>query len=367
MKTNDLFQWTRTQLIDWAARHPRPLPWKGIRKPYQVWLSEIILQQTRVEQGLPYYERFLEACPTIEDLARLSENELFKLWEGLGYYSRARNMHATARFIAHELQGIFPNQYADIRALKGVGDYTAAAIASFAFDLPHAVLDGNVYRVLSRFMGVTTPIDASSAKREYSALAQSLLDEEHPGAWNQIMMDFGATWCTPRNPKCADCPLREKCVALSTGQVESLPVKSKKMEKKERFFVYFILKSGENRIIRQRTAKDIWQGLWEFPSLETDRLSALQNWDDKQTQQWLKTWLPSDIKPVHISPATAPRQQILTHRIVSAVFCEITFESKDLNHLLMHLPENGFVAMTSQQIQSGIAFPKLIQQFVSGK
>ncbi|HMX40236.1 MAG TPA: A/G-specific adenine glycosylase, partial [Saprospiraceae bacterium] len=227
----------RQALLRWAEVHPRPLPWKGQSDPYRIWLSEIILQQTRVEQGLPYYERFVAAYPSVRHLADAPEEELMKLWEGLGYYSRARNLHAAARHIAYGLGGNFPTDYAGLRQLRGVGDYTAAAIASFAYGLPHAVVDGNVYRVLARCFGIATPTATPAAKRQFADLAQRLLDPARPAAFNQAIMDFGATWCKPRQPRCADCPLSSRCVALATGQVASLPLKSGKAPKKERFFL----------------------------------------------------------------------------------------------------------------------------------
>lgn len=297
------------------------MPWKGERDPYKIWLSEIILQQTRVEQGLPYYEKFVAAYPTVMHLAAAPEDEVLKNWEGLGYYSRARNLHTAAKYIAGSLAGRFPDTYEGIRALKGVGDYTAAAIASFAYDLPYAVLDGNVYRVLARFSGDDTPIDSPAGKKVFSSLAAALLDTTRPAAYNQAIMDFGATHCTPRQPACPVCPLQERCVAFQSGQVNKLPVKSKTAEKKDRFFVYAVFYHGDYTWVRQRGEKDIWQNLYEFPLLE---LPALPADTGGLPDLLLRHCFPGGIPPkARIRGISRPYRQTLTHRIVTAVFCEI--------------------------------------------
>jgi A/G-specific adenine glycosylase len=302
-------------LQNWALAHPRPMPWKGISDPYRIWLSEIILQQTRVEQGLPYYERFVAAYPTISDLAAAPLDDIYKLWEGLGYYSRARNMYAAAQSVLHEHHGVFPNQYKDIKALKGVGDYTAAAIASFAYNLPYAVLDGNVYRVLSRWFGLDTPIDSTKGKQVFSQLADELLDTAQPALHNQAMMDFGATWCTPKQPHCADCPFQSRCKAFQDDTMQNLPVKSKKMVKKERFFLYLVLKKDGQTFLKKRTAKDIWQNLWEFPCIEPDTLPT----DLDTANEIIFDHFPNR-KPLKTTQISKVFQQTLTHRWVSAVF-----------------------------------------------
>ena len=225
------------------------MPWKGEKNPYLIWLSEIILQQTRVEQGLPYYERFRENYPTVTDLANAPEDEVMKLWEGLGYYSRARNLHATAKMIDQEMDSIFPTTHAEILKLKGVGPYTAAAIASFAYNLPHAVVDGNVYRVLSRFFGIETPIDSTSGKKEFAQLAQDLIDKKQPGNYNQAIMDFGATHCMPKKPKCSQCLLRKNCKALLNNKVTSLPIKIKKIKKQTRYFNYLVINQNKHCLL----------------------------------------------------------------------------------------------------------------------
>ena len=248
-------------LLDWYDANGRDLPWRRTRDPYAIWLSEIILQQTRIAQGRSYWERFLQAYPDVQALAAAQEDDVLRLWQGLGYYSRARNLLAAARQIA--AQGRFPDTLAGIRALKGVGDYTAAAIASFAFGIPAAVVDGNVYRVLARHFGIPTPVGSTAAKKEFSALAQSLLPPERPGDFNQAMMDFGATLCTPVSPACARCPLADSCAALATGRVDSLPVREKGDAVQERRFDYVYVRFRGRTAIRRRGTGDIWAGLYE--------------------------------------------------------------------------------------------------------
>ena len=248
-------------LLDWYDANGRDLPWRRTRDPYAIWLSEIILQQTRIAQGRSYWERFLQTYPDVQALAAAQEDDVLRLWQGLGYYSRARNLLAAARQIA--AQGRFPDTLAGIRALKGVGDYTAAAIASFAFGIPAAVVDGNVYRVLARHFGIPTPVGSTAAKKEFTALAQSLLPPERPGDFNQAMMDFGATLCSPVSPACVRCPLADSCAALATGRVDSLPVREKGAAVQERRFDYVYVRFRGRTAIRRRGTGDIWAGLYE--------------------------------------------------------------------------------------------------------
>ena len=250
-----------TTLLQWFAHYGRELPWRGIDDPYGIWVSEIILQQTRIDQGTAYWHRFMERFPTVEALAAASEDEVLRLWQGLGYYSRARNMHTAARQVVE--QGGFPRTIEGLRSLKGVGDYTAAAVGSIAFGLPAAAVDGNVYRVLSRHYGIDVPINTTRGKHTFKVLAQELLPDHEAGVFNQAMMDFGATWCTPRSPRCMDCPIAETCDALRTGRVEQLPVKEKKLIVKERRFIYIYIRHQGMTALRRRPAGDIWQGLWE--------------------------------------------------------------------------------------------------------
>lgn len=301
-----------------ASENPRPLPWKDTHDPYIIWLSEIILQQTRVDQGMPYFHTFREKYPDVHRLAQTPEDEVLRDWQGLGYYSRARNMLKAARHISTDLRGKFPDTYKEILALSGVGPYTAAAIASFAFGLPHAVVDGNVYRVLSRYFGIETPVDTTEGKKQFAHLAGEVLDKEDPGGFNQAMMDFGALQCRPANPLCDRCPLSAGCSARRKGLQSQLPVKAKKIKRRDRYFNYIVLEQSGNIWIRKRSSKDIWQNLYEFPLLETDRpiasveeLRALPQWEE---------FFPGDGLSQRALPAT--KKQILSHQTIWATFWE---------------------------------------------
>ncbi|HLA54765.1 MAG TPA: A/G-specific adenine glycosylase [Flavobacterium sp.] len=259
-------------LTSWYLRHKRDLPWRNTQNPYFIWLSEIMLQQTRVAQGLPYFLAFAEAFPTVFELANADEEKVLKLWQGLGYYSRARNLHKTAQSVAFELDGIFPDNYNDLLKLKGIGEYTAAAIASFSYDEAVPVVDGNVFRVLSRYFDIETDIANASAKKEFAALAYELMPKDNPALFNQAIMEFGALQCVPKNPDCSICPLNSGCLALAKGKVNILPIKSKKAKAKNRFFNYLIVSDEDDKtVIQKRTGKGIWHNLYEFPVIETDR------------------------------------------------------------------------------------------------
>ncbi len=257
-------------LLAWYPRHRRDLPWRHTRDPYAIWLSEVILQQTRVAQGLPYYLDFLTSYPTVHDLAAAPEQEVLRHWQGLGYYSRARNMHHTAQQVVSEFGGQFPGTYVGLRQLKGVGPYTAAAIASFAFDEAVAVLDGNVFRVLARVFGLHSDIAAPSSRKEFQALADLHLPPAHAAEFNQAIMEFGALQCTPAKPDCLFCPLQSQCWAFQHGQVALLPVKGKAKASRTRYFHYLVLRHGEQLYLKERLAGDIWQGLYDFALAETD-------------------------------------------------------------------------------------------------
>ena len=250
------------KLLRWFAENGRELPWRCTRDPYAIWLSEVILQQTRIAQGMAYWQRFMERWPTVEQLAAATEDEVLREWQGLGYYSRARNLHFAAKQIV--AMGGFPHTYEEIRTLKGVGGYTAAAIASIAFDEPYAVVDGNVYRVLARHFGIDIAINSTEGKKTFTALAQSLLPPKQASAFNQAMMDFGAIQCTPQSPRCVLCPLQETCDALHTGRIDTLPVKEKKLQVKTRRLTYIYIRCKGYTAIRKRAEGDIWQGLWEL-------------------------------------------------------------------------------------------------------
>ncbi len=259
-------------IINWYSVYKRDLPWRNTKDPYYIWLSEIILQQTQVKQGLPYYNAFIENYPSVFDLANASEDSVLKLWQGLGYYSRARNLHFTAQYIVNTLNGKFPNNYKDLLQLKGVGDYTASAIASIAFNEVAAVVDGNVYRVLSRYYGIATPINSSEGIKAFKALATQLIDAKQPATFNQAIMEFGARQCKPKNPNCVICPLNQSCMALQKNTISILPVKLKKTKVQKKYFNFLVCVDTENNILfEKRTGNGIWQNLYQFPLIESDK------------------------------------------------------------------------------------------------
>ena len=303
-------------LIKWYQRNKRDLPWRNTKNPYQIWLSEVILQQTRVAQGLPYYEKFVEQYPTIQALASADQKEVLRLWQGLGYYSRARNMHATAQIIAHDFDGIFPNTYAGLLKLKGIGPYTAAAIASFAFGEKVAVVDGNVFRVLARIFGVETDISSHEAKKIFGDLANNLISEASPSTHNQAIMEFGATHCTPAKPACMFCIFADICVANLSSKQGFFPVKSKKVKVKNRFFNYFIIEKDHQFLMNLRTEKDIWLGLYDFYLVESEEKTVAL---DEIEDVFLREILPKSI----IKSVSESYRHILTHQRIEAKFWHI--------------------------------------------
>lgn len=256
------------QITDWYRQNARDLPWRRTKNAYFIWLSEVILQQTRVDQGMNYYLRFVDEFPTVTHLAQADEESVLKLWQGLGYYSRARNLHKTAQEVVERFGGEFPASYTELLSLKGIGPYTAAAIASFAFDLPHAVVDGNVYRVLSRYFGIDTPIDSTGGKKEFQSLADTLIPAFMPALFNQAVMEFGALYCTPANPDCTGCILNSSCPSAG-GLYRTRPLKSKKTAVRDRYFHYFHIEGNGSLLVRKRDFKDVWHNLYEFPMIET--------------------------------------------------------------------------------------------------
>lgn len=306
-------------LLRWYKEHGRmDLPWRNITDPYLIWVSEVILQQTQVAQGLNYYLRFIQAFPTFKDLAVAQEDEVLRLWQGLGYYSRARNMHAAAQDIANKEK--FPATYEEIRQLKGIGEYTAAAICSFAYNQPYAVLDGNVYRVLSRYFGISTPIDTTAGKKEFSYLANELLDKKNSAVYNSAIMDFGALQCRPKAPNCQQCPLQETCSAYTHNKVEELPIKSKKVKIRERFFTYFVFTHSNTIFLQKRPAGDIWQGLYE-PLL-------IENNSSKNVKEIINTLSGTlQHKTYTLSPIAESVLHILTHQRLNINFYETKLET----------------------------------------
>ena len=304
-------------LIDWYAENKRDLPWRETKDPYRIWISEIILQQTRVAQGYDYYIRFMERFPDVFTLADADEDEVMKYWQGLGYYSRARNLHAAARSIREA--GEFPKTYEGVLALKGVGEYTAAAICSFAYDIPRAVVDGNVYRVLSRWMGIDTPIDTTTGKKLFAQLAQELMDEARPALYNQAIMDFGALQCTPASPDCLSCPLAETCLALANRSVDTLPVKQHKTKVTNRFFNYIYVRTGGCTFIRKRTGNDIWKNLYEPLLIETDTDLS----ENALAFEQKLFGVLGETSWRFLRPVKQGVKHVLSHRVIHANFYEV--------------------------------------------
>ena len=327
-------------LLDWYSRNGRDLPWRHTSDPYPIWLSEVILQQTRIAQGTQYWERFMGRFPSVESLAAASEDEVLRLWQGLGYYSRARNLHAAAKQIV--AMGGFPTIYEDIRQLKGVGDYTAAAIASFAYGLPYAAIDGNAYRVLARYFGIETPINTTAAKKEFAALAQQLLPPRRAADFNQAMMDFGATLCSPTSPGCSECPLADGCDALHTHRTDVLPVKQKTVKMATRHFTFIYIRCQGETAIMRRPAGDIWQGLWQPLLIEGEKESTIVLPDLARNGQL--TLLAKGVK------------HVLTHRIIYADFYLLDSSAKPT------LPD-GYIWIPETHLDR-YALPRLVERLL---
>lgn len=319
-------------LQQWYNENKRDLPWRDVNDVYKIWISEIILQQTRVNQGLEYYLRFVQRFPDVQSLALASEDEVLKNWQGLGYYSRARNLHKAAKQVLERFEGVFPSLHAEVLSLSGIGAYTAAAICSIAYNQPFAVVDGNVYRVLSRLFAIETPIDSGEGIKQFALLAQNLLDTFNPGQHNQALMEFGALQCVPVSPNCNICPLLSLCKAYQSDSQSQFPVKSQKVKVKERFFNYLLIEFNQSVFIQKRTANDIWRNLFEFPLIETDKL-LIQN-DLLNHPQFGNLF--DGIKTVDIQNVSKPFRHILTHRIINAQFFKITIPEKnqELNNYL---------------------------------
>ena len=313
-------------LLNWNQNeNHRPMPWKGEKDPYKIWLSEIILQQTRVEQGWAYYEKFLKNFPTIFKLAAAEDEKVFKLWEGLGYYNRCKNLLFTARHIVKEYKGKFPNSYEGLLLLKGVGPYTASAIASFAYNLPHAVVDGNVFRVFARFYGIDTPIDTKEGIAIFNKIAFENLSKTQAGIYNQALMDFGATVCKPMAAQCPSCVMQKKCMAFTQNQVNLLPVKLKSIQKKNRFFDFIIFRYEDQCLIQKRGEGDIWSNLYQFYLIENERAAAI---DKKYIQKFILEPLAISTKNIISQQTAAVYKQTLTHQQIEARFIIIQLDKK---------------------------------------
>jgi len=335
------------KLIDWYQGNKRDLPWRHTNDPYKVWLSEVILQQTRVAQGLSYYLKFERVFPTVFDLAAAPEELILKNWQGLGYYSRARNMHSTAKQIVDDFDGKFPSSYDELILLKGIGDYTASAIASFCFGKKHAVVDGNVFRVLSRVFGIDTPIDSTIGKKNFKMLAEELICSDRPAIFNQAIMEFGALQCTPKSPDCTSCPLNNTCVAYSLNQVNDLPKKSKKVKKRNRYFEYLVILTSDNTIIQQRKEKDIWAKLFEFPLIEYSEAP-----DPELVLADIGQFLKMDFSVVQKS---IPIKHLLSHQNLFVRFWQLELDEPPCN--------DGFIAVDMHELKQ-FAFPKVVDNYL---
>lgn len=335
-------------LLKWYAENKRELPWRETTDPYLIWISEIILQQTRVAQGYEYFLRFVHRFPDVRALAEASEDEVMKYWQGLGYYSRARNLHAAAE----SMNGAFPETYEGVRALKGVGDYTAAAICSFAYNMPYAVVDGNVYRVLSRYFGIDIPVDSTEGKKTFAALAEEMLDKSRPADYNQAIMDFGAIQCTPQAPDCMFCPLSDSCSALSKGTVLQLPVKQHKTKTTNRYFNYIYVRMGVHTFINKRTGNDIWRNLFELPLIETP---VAVSEEEFLALPELKALFASKELPV-VRSVCRDVKHVLSHRVIYA------------NFYIVDLPEDSHSFAAYQKIKAEeleqYAVSKLVHAFI---
>ncbi len=339
------------RLLDWDKRlNSRQMPWKGEKDPYRIWLSEIILQQTRVEQGWAYYEKFIQTFPDIQSLAAAPDQQVFKLWEGLGYYSRCRNLLFTARTIVNDYNGRFPTNHKEVLALKGIGPYTAAAICSFAYNAPYAVVDGNVERVLSRYFGIDTPIDSPAGKKAFTALAQSLLPINQSARFNQAIMDFGAVLCKPQQPLCVTCPLQQECMAFRQNRQQQLPVKAKSLTLKHRWFYFFLVKWRGKYFITQRGAKDIWRELYQFPLIETAKRVP-----EKQVVKQFRT-IDATEKNYTVEYISDELQQKLSHQHIHVRFIHLHYSKTP------PLP-SGYLPVLAAEL-SQYPFPILLKKYI---
>ena len=341
-------------LINWYEQYRRDLPWRHNPSPYEVWLSEVILQQTRVSQGMDYYLRFIERWPTVEALAQATEEDVLKMWQGLGYYSRARNLHHCAQQVVEQYGGKFPADYEQLKKLKGIGDYTAAAIASIAFNLPHAVVDGNVYRVIARLYDIDTPININEGQNLFARLADELLDRNHPSLHNQAMMEFGALQCTPKNPDCLHCPLQPHCLAFERQTIAQRPVKLQKTKVKTRYFNYLVMRLGESIYLHKRSDNDIWKNLYDFPCIESEMPMTVEA--VVETQSFRQLVDGTDFTITKTSPMFTHK---LTHRTIIAQFIEIKLEQK-----LLQI-ETKEVFLAAERELENYPIPRLIDLYLN--
>jgi A/G-specific adenine glycosylase len=340
------------QIINWYSFNKRELPWRETKDPYLIWVSEIMLQQTRVATAIDYYHRFTNRFPTVSDLAMADEQEVLNLWQGLGYYSRARNLHHAAKTIHSIYKGIFPDTYKEILQLKGIGSYTAAAISSFAYNLPHAVLDGNVFRVLSRIYGVDTPIDTGKGKKEFENLANETMGKAEPEIYNQAIIEFGALQCTPKNPKCEICPVRENCFAFNNNCIDLLPVKSKQIKTKDRYFYFLFVSCEDSFIIQKREQKDIWLNLYQYPLIEKETEKGLE--ELIMTEEWKGIIGKSKIEILSQSDEIVHK---LTHQNLKTRFIHIECPAD-------YFKNSGKYLLIKKSDWQEYPFPKLIENHI---
>lgn len=342
----------------WYIDNQRKLPWRETKDPYKIWISEIILQQTQVKQGYDYYLRFVDRFPNIRTLAEASEQEVLKYWQGLGYYSRARNLHAAAKTIENEMGGIFPGTYKEIRSLKGIGDYTAAAISSFAYNLPEAVLDGNVYRVLARYFAIDTPIDTTEGKKYFMELSKKMLDKQNPALYNQAIMDFGAIQCTPQNPTCLFCPLQDSCASYNESTTTKYPVKAKKTKVQDVYFTYLYLIYKGKFLLHKRSGKGIWKNMYELPLIESNSAEEQQQ---VLTSNAFKQWMTFFHNPL-IRLVAKDIKHVLSHRVIHAQ-CYLIEIGDFLNEKASNLSEvarkNDCVCVSLNELEN-YPLPRLI-------
>lgn len=330
-------------LLNWYEDNKRDLPWRHTRDPYKIWLSEVILQQTRVEQGQPYYERFIEEFPTIQGLARADEQEILRLWQGLGYYSRARNLHRCAKIICENYDGIFPSTYEEVIKLPGIGPYTAAAICSIAFKLPTPVVDGNVFRFLARYFGIDDDIAQAKTRKKFELISQDLIDPAHPDIYNQAVMEFGARQCTPKSPDCGTCPFRESCVAFANNLQQHLPVKLKKTKVRDRYFHYIVWLQNGKIGLKKRGEQGIWSGLFEFDLYESDKMLALDELTGTEKARGL------------VMDESAIYKHQLSHQTIYARFWVVKLENENLEKLSFY---------TAQEVEK-LPKPRLIDRYLT--
>lgn len=338
------------KIVKWYCENKRSLPWRNTRDPYKIWLSEIILQQTRVSQGLPYYRQFVRRYPNVTSLAKASEQAVLRLWQGLGYYTRARNLHKCAKEIVQLHHGKFPRTYHDLLPLPGIGEYTAAAIASFAYHEPVPVVDGNVFRILSRIFGIDTPINTPEGKKQFTRLAGELISDTDPALHNQAVMEFGALFCTPKNPQCIDCGLKSGCFAFNHDLINSLPVKTPKKKSRTRYFFYLVIEKNGAILMKKRDGRDIWQGLFDFPMIEKSRPARLQNViSDLISESWLSR--------ASIGAVSKTYTHILTHQVIYCRFVtvKVPFGTRT--------PDRNFAFYTLSQMAK-LPKPALISRFL---